>query len=240
MILTPPGPSPSPHLGPALDATTLCGSCPGARHSPALGGGSQRITPPPLPAWHPPELAAAPRLELETGMGALIAQGMFGEEDGQIQWYGVIASTNMSRESWPRGGGPPGYHLAGLVRGRALTRAEWMSGLGGVPAQKGRGAFWSARLACPAMQGSPGPTAHLLLSQWPGLPVKPSTARGSTTTTGTATPTWLSCSPTPSTPGPGPCPHPGRCLWAQTTAAGPATYVTGGSGQAPGIGEGRG
>ncbi|XP_027421664.1 receptor-type tyrosine-protein phosphatase V-like isoform X4 [Bos indicus x Bos taurus] len=53
-------------------------------------------------AWHPPELAAAPRLEPETGMGVLIAQGMFGEEDGQIQWYGVIASTNMSLARPPR------------------------------------------------------------------------------------------------------------------------------------------
>ncbi|XP_059731585.1 receptor-type tyrosine-protein phosphatase V isoform X4 [Bos taurus] len=53
-------------------------------------------------AWHPPELAAAPQLEPETGMGVLIAQGMFGEEDGQIQWYGVIASTNMSLARPPR------------------------------------------------------------------------------------------------------------------------------------------
>ncbi|XP_043341904.1 receptor-type tyrosine-protein phosphatase V-like isoform X3 [Cervus canadensis] len=53
-------------------------------------------------AWHPPELAAAPLLEPETGMGVLIAQGMFGEEDGQIQWYGVIATTNMSLAQPPR------------------------------------------------------------------------------------------------------------------------------------------
>ncbi|XP_052509553.1 receptor-type tyrosine-protein phosphatase V-like [Budorcas taxicolor] len=53
-------------------------------------------------AWHPPELAASPQLEPETGMGVLIAQGMFGEEDGQIQWYGVIASTNMSLARPPR------------------------------------------------------------------------------------------------------------------------------------------
>ncbi|KAI4563427.1 hypothetical protein MJT46_011036 [Ovis ammon polii x Ovis aries] len=53
-------------------------------------------------AWHPPELAASPQLEPEPGMGVLIAQGMFGEEDGQIQWYGVIASTNMSLARPPR------------------------------------------------------------------------------------------------------------------------------------------
>ncbi|XP_055274751.1 receptor-type tyrosine-protein phosphatase V-like [Moschus berezovskii] len=53
-------------------------------------------------AWHPPELAAAPQLEPETGMGVLIAQGMFREEDGQIQWYGVVASTNMSLARPPR------------------------------------------------------------------------------------------------------------------------------------------
>nr|XP_045015892.1 receptor-type tyrosine-protein phosphatase V-like isoform X2 [Jaculus jaculus] len=46
-------------------------------------------------AWHPPELAAAPQLELETGMGVMITRGMFGKDDGQIQWYGIIATTNM-------------------------------------------------------------------------------------------------------------------------------------------------
>ncbi|XP_040119703.1 receptor-type tyrosine-protein phosphatase V-like [Oryx dammah] len=53
-------------------------------------------------AWHPPELAASPQLEPETGMGVLITQGMFGEEDGQILWYGVVASTNMSLARPPR------------------------------------------------------------------------------------------------------------------------------------------
>uniref|UniRef100_A0A8C0X701 Receptor-type tyrosine-protein phosphatase V n=1 Tax=Castor canadensis TaxID=51338 RepID=A0A8C0X701_CASCN len=47
-------------------------------------------------AWHPPELAAAPQLEPESGMGVMITRGMFGKDDGRIQWYGVIATTNMS------------------------------------------------------------------------------------------------------------------------------------------------
>ncbi|KAF3823219.1 hypothetical protein GH733_010655, partial [Mirounga leonina] len=46
--------------------------------------------------WHPPDLAAAPQLEPEAGMGVMITRGMFGKDDGQIQWYGVIATTNMS------------------------------------------------------------------------------------------------------------------------------------------------
>ncbi|KAF7487075.1 hypothetical protein GHT09_000443 [Marmota monax] len=46
--------------------------------------------------WHPPELAVAPKLEPESGMGVKITPGMFGKDDGQIQWYGVIATTNMS------------------------------------------------------------------------------------------------------------------------------------------------
>ncbi|XP_040133398.1 receptor-type tyrosine-protein phosphatase V isoform X3 [Ictidomys tridecemlineatus] len=46
--------------------------------------------------WHPPELAVAPKLEPETGMGVKITPGMFGKDDGQIQWYGVVATTNMS------------------------------------------------------------------------------------------------------------------------------------------------
>ncbi|XP_034522936.1 receptor-type tyrosine-protein phosphatase V-like isoform X5 [Ailuropoda melanoleuca] len=46
--------------------------------------------------WHPPDLAAAPQLESEAGMGVMITQGMFGKDDGQIQWYGIIATTNMS------------------------------------------------------------------------------------------------------------------------------------------------
>ncbi|KAM5237789.1 receptor-type tyrosine-protein phosphatase V-like [Ctenodactylus gundi] len=48
-------------------------------------------------AWYPPELAVAPQLEKpEMGMGVRITPGMFGKDDGQIQWYGVIATTNMS------------------------------------------------------------------------------------------------------------------------------------------------
>ncbi|XP_069911039.1 receptor-type tyrosine-protein phosphatase V isoform X3 [Oryctolagus cuniculus] len=46
--------------------------------------------------WHPPALVAAPQLEPEAGMGVVITPGMFGKEDGQIQWYGVVATTNMS------------------------------------------------------------------------------------------------------------------------------------------------
>ena len=199
---------------------------------------SQRLTPPPLPAWHPPELAAAPRLEPKTGMGVLIAQGMFGEEDGQIQWYGVIATTNMSRESRPRGGGPwlppgRGGEGPGADTGRMDVRVRGCpsTGRGWGILERGTGTSSNA--------GHPGSHHRLLLSQWPGLPAKPSTARGTTTTMAAETPTWLYCSPTPSTPGPGLCPHPGRCPWARTTAAGPATYVMGGSGRAPSIGEGR-
>lgn len=29
-------------------------------------------------------------------MGVMIPQGMFGKDDGQIQWYGIIATINMS------------------------------------------------------------------------------------------------------------------------------------------------
>lgn len=61
------------------------------------------VFPSPSPGWHPPDLAAAPQLEPEAGMGVMITRGMFGKDDGQIQWYGVIATTNMSRESWARG-----------------------------------------------------------------------------------------------------------------------------------------
>ncbi|XP_006942926.4 receptor-type tyrosine-protein phosphatase V-like isoform X1 [Felis catus] len=46
--------------------------------------------------WRPPDLAAAPQLEPEAGMGVMITRGMFGQDDGQIQWYGIIATTNMS------------------------------------------------------------------------------------------------------------------------------------------------
>ncbi|KAM6217313.1 receptor-type tyrosine-protein phosphatase V-like [Rhynchocyon petersi] len=53
-------------------------------------------------AWHPPELAMAPELEPERGMGVVITRGMFGEDDGQIQWYGVIATTNMSLAQPPQ------------------------------------------------------------------------------------------------------------------------------------------
>lgn len=231
----PPGPCPGSHYPVGLTP----GAPSPAWARPRPGGCSQRLTAPPLPAWHPPELAASPQLEPETGMGVLIAQGMFGEEDGQIQWYGVIASTNMSRESRPRGGGPqlpPGRAGEGLGAdtGRMDVR------VGGRPSTGRGGAFWRAGLARPVAWGSLGRTVRLLLSQWPGLPAKPSAARGMITTTGAATPTWPSCSPAPSTPGPGPGPHPGWCPWAQTTAAGPTTYVTGGSGRVPGIGEGCG
>nr|XP_020139947.1 receptor-type tyrosine-protein phosphatase V-like isoform X2 [Microcebus murinus] len=47
-------------------------------------------------AWRPPESAPAPQLEPGTEVGVRIVPGMFGQDDGQIQWYGVIATTNMS------------------------------------------------------------------------------------------------------------------------------------------------
>lgn len=51
-------------------------------------------------------------------MGVMITRGMFGKDDGQIQWYGIIATTNMSRESWAwRGRGDPGYCPAWDGRG---------------------------------------------------------------------------------------------------------------------------
>ncbi|KAM4861509.1 receptor-type tyrosine-protein phosphatase V-like isoform 2-T2 [Thomomys bottae] len=53
-------------------------------------------------AWHPPELASAPQLELKTGLGVTITQDMFGEDEGQIQWFGVIATTNMSLPQPPQ------------------------------------------------------------------------------------------------------------------------------------------
>ncbi|XP_021018398.1 receptor-type tyrosine-protein phosphatase V [Mus caroli] len=46
--------------------------------------------------WHPPELAEAPQVELGTGMGVTVTRGMFGKDDGQIQWYGIIATINMT------------------------------------------------------------------------------------------------------------------------------------------------
>ncbi|MEJ1270095.1 hypothetical protein NN561_000915 [Cricetulus griseus] len=46
--------------------------------------------------WHPPELAEAPQLELGTGTGVTVTRGMFGKDDGQIQWYGIIVTSNMS------------------------------------------------------------------------------------------------------------------------------------------------
>ncbi|XP_075396646.1 receptor-type tyrosine-protein phosphatase V-like [Tenrec ecaudatus] len=52
--------------------------------------------------WQPPELAEAPELEPEMGMGVVIPRGMFGDSDGLIQWYGVIATTNMSLVQPPR------------------------------------------------------------------------------------------------------------------------------------------
>ncbi|XP_007939380.1 receptor-type tyrosine-protein phosphatase V-like [Orycteropus afer afer] len=53
-------------------------------------------------AWQPPELATAPQLEPEMQMGVVITRGMFGEDKGQIQWYGIIATTNMSLAQPPR------------------------------------------------------------------------------------------------------------------------------------------
>nr|KAF6395553.1 hypothetical protein HJG63_016178 [Rousettus aegyptiacus] len=53
-------------------------------------------------AWHPSELAAAPRLEPGPRMGVVLTRGLFGEDDGQIGWYGVIASTDMSLARPPR------------------------------------------------------------------------------------------------------------------------------------------
>ncbi|XP_068930671.1 receptor-type tyrosine-protein phosphatase V-like [Petaurus breviceps papuanus] len=47
-------------------------------------------------AWRPPEMAAAPHLEPEAGAGVVITRDMFGEDNGQIQWYGVIATINAS------------------------------------------------------------------------------------------------------------------------------------------------
>lgn len=40
----------------------------------------------------------APQLEPGTGMGVIIQRGMFGEDNGQIQWFGIIATTNSSCE----------------------------------------------------------------------------------------------------------------------------------------------
>lgn len=50
--------------------------------------------------WHPPELAEAPQVELGTGMGVTVTRGMFGKGDGQIQWYGIVATINMTCEFW--------------------------------------------------------------------------------------------------------------------------------------------
>lgn len=89
-------------------------------------------------------------------MGVLIAQGMFGEEDGQIQWYGVIASTNMSRESRPRSGGPrlpPGR--AGEGPGADTGRMD--VGVGGCP---GTGRAWGIlerETGMSSNAGQPGP-----------------------------------------------------------------------------------
>lgn len=38
-------------------------------------------------------------------MGVVLTRGLFGEDDGQIGWYGVIASTDTSRECGPGGAG---------------------------------------------------------------------------------------------------------------------------------------
>lgn len=58
------------------------------------------------------------------GMDVLISQGMFGEDDGQIQWYGIIATGNMPRESRPRQVGDPGYGLAGVAWGPGADTGE--------------------------------------------------------------------------------------------------------------------
>lgn len=65
--------------------------------------------------WHPPELAKAPQLELGTGLGVIVTHGMFGKDDGQIQWYGIIATVNMSCEFWA-GKGWGGSGCAGTGR----------------------------------------------------------------------------------------------------------------------------
>uniref|UniRef100_A0A8C9HZ51 protein-tyrosine-phosphatase n=1 Tax=Piliocolobus tephrosceles TaxID=591936 RepID=A0A8C9HZ51_9PRIM len=57
----------------------------------------------PSPAWHPPALAPAPELEPGTEMGVMIPQGILGKDVGQIQWYRIIATINMSHEYWPSG-----------------------------------------------------------------------------------------------------------------------------------------
>lgn len=49
-------------------------------------------------------------------MGVTVTRGMFGKDDGQIQWYGIIATINMTREFWPcKGRGEQG--CAGEGRG---------------------------------------------------------------------------------------------------------------------------
>lgn len=58
------------------------------------------------PDWHPPELAAAPQMEPEMGMGVVIAWDMFGKEDGRIQWFGIVTTTNMSCEQLGKGRSP--------------------------------------------------------------------------------------------------------------------------------------
>lgn len=39
-------------------------------------------------------------MELGAGMGVTVTRGMFGKDDGQIQWYGIIATINMTRKFW--------------------------------------------------------------------------------------------------------------------------------------------
>lgn len=67
-----------------------------------MGGAESRpLFPPSLsPVWHPPELAKDPQLDLGTGMGVTVTRDMFGKDDGQIQWYGIIATINMSCKFW--------------------------------------------------------------------------------------------------------------------------------------------
>lgn len=65
---------------------------------------SQVLTVLSIPSLASPSVSPTPELEPGTEMGVMIPQGMFGKDDGQIQWYGIIATINMSRESWAQEG----------------------------------------------------------------------------------------------------------------------------------------
>lgn len=43
-------------------------------------------------------------MELGTGIGVTVTRGMFGKDDGQIQWYGIIATINMTGKFLARKG----------------------------------------------------------------------------------------------------------------------------------------